>query len=182
MITKLFELYLAFFKIGITTFGGGYAMLPIIEREVVDKKKWATNQEILDYYAIGQCTPGVIAVNTATLVGKKTAGIWGGILATLGVVTPAVIIISIISAFINNFAHIPAVIHAFSGIRVAVCALMINIIIKLIKTNVKDVSGIIIFLLVFIVGILFDLSPVYFTIASAIAGIIICKTSGKDVK
>ena len=182
MFKKILDLYITFFKIGITTFGGGYAMLPIIEREVVEKKKYATSQEILDYYAIGQCTPGVIAVNTATLVGKKTAGIWGGIMATLGVVTPAVIIISIISAFINNFADIPAVIHAFSGIRVAVCALMINIIIKLIKTNIKDIWGIVIFFLVFIIGILFDLSPVYFTIASALAGIIICKVSGKDVK
>ena len=95
MIKKLLELYIAFFKIGITTFGGGYAMLPIIEREIVEKRGYVTNEEVMDYYAIGQCTPGVIAVNTATFVGNKLCGPVGGIMATLGVVSPPLIIISL---------------------------------------------------------------------------------------
>ena len=178
MLKKLFDLYLSFFKIGITTFGGGYAMLPVIEREIVEKKGYATNEEIMDYYAIGQCTPGVIAVNTATLVGNKLCGIWGGIFATLGVVSPALIIIMLISGLINNFADMPIVINAFSGIRVAVCALMINVIIKLLKTSIKDKIGVFIFLIVLLLGAFTALSPVYFVVASAVVGILVKRGDG----
>lgn len=100
------ELFLTFAKIGVTTFGGGYAMLPILQREVVEDKKWVSNEEIVDYFAIGQCTPGIIAVNVATFVGKKRKGIAGGILATLGVVFPSLIIITVIAAVISNFMDI----------------------------------------------------------------------------
>ncbi len=178
MIKKLFELYWSFFKIGATTFGGGYAMLPIIEREIVEKKGYATSEEIMDYYAIGQCTPGVIAVNTATLVGQKQCGILGGIFATLGVVSPALIIIMAISGLINNFAHIKYVSSAFAGIRVAVCALMINALIKLIKTSIKNWLGIVIFLVTLVGGIAFSLSPVYFILAAAAVGIIAGRKAG----
>ena len=91
-MTSLWELYITFFKVGIMTFGGGYAMLPILQREVVENKGWATEAELADYYAIGQCTPGVIAVNTATFIGQKTKGVAGGIIATLGVVSPSLLI------------------------------------------------------------------------------------------
>lgn len=178
MIKKVLDLYWAFFKIGATTFGGGYAMLPIIEREIVEKRKYATNEEILNYYAIGQCTPGVIAVNCATLVGNKEGGFWGSIFATAGVISPALIIIMAISGLINNFAHIPAVVHAFSGIRVAVCALMINVVIKLLKTNIKNVLGGIIFAVTLLGSILFDISPVYFIVAAAVVGIISGRKAG----
>ena len=97
------ELFITFFKIGLFTFGGGYAMLSLIQREVVNNKQWATDEEVLDYYAVAQCTPGVIAVNTATFVGCKVAGIPGGIIATLGVVTPSIIIIMIIANLLNFF-------------------------------------------------------------------------------
>ena len=107
-LKQLFGLFGAFAVVGVTTFGGGYAMLPALQREVVEKRRWATEEEVMDWYAIGQCTPGVIAVNTATFVGQKQAGIWGGIFATLGVVFPSLIIIMIIAAFIQNFAHLPA--------------------------------------------------------------------------
>ena len=106
------DLFLTFAKVGVCTFGGGYAMLPILQREVVENKGWATEEELTDYFAIGQCTPGVIAVNTATFIGYKYKGIIGGILTTLGVVFPSLIIITLIAAFLSNFAHIPAVQHA----------------------------------------------------------------------
>ena len=121
-IKQLFGLFGAFAVVGVTTFGGGYAMLPALQREVVEKRRWATEEEVMDWYAIGQCTPGVIAVNTATFVGQKQAGVWGGIFATLGVVFPSLVIIMIIAAFIQNFAHLPAVQNAFAGIRVRVRA------------------------------------------------------------
>lgn len=105
-MNQLLDLFLTFARIGGLTFGGGYAMLPILQREVVEKRHWATEEELMDYYAIGQCTPGIIAVNTATFVGQGLAGSIGGIVATLGVVFPSLIIITVIAAFIQNFAHL----------------------------------------------------------------------------
>lgn len=112
-------------------------MLPILQREVVEKKKWATEEELTDYFAIGQCTPGIIAVNTATFIGHKYKGIPGGILATLGVVFPSLVIITVIAAFLSNFAHIPAVQHALAGINAAVVALIAVSVTKLAKTTLK---------------------------------------------
>ena len=120
------DLFLTFARIGGLTFGGGYAMLPMLQREVVEKRGWATEEELMNYYAIGQCTPGIIAVNTATFVGQKTAGILGGIIATLGVAFPSLVIICIITAFIQNFAELAVVQNAFAGIRVCVCVLIFN--------------------------------------------------------
>ena len=116
------DMFFTFAKVGVMTFGGGYAMLPILQREVVEKKHWATEEELMDYYAIGQCTPGVIAVNTATFIGQKNLGTLGGIFATLGVVFPSVVIISLLAGVIEAFSHIVWVQHAFGGIRVCVCA------------------------------------------------------------
>ena len=127
---ELFDLFWTFCKIGALTFGGGYAMLPIIQREIVENKKWSTEKEILDYYAVGQCTPGVIAVNTATFIGYKLRGITGGIIATIGVVFPSLIIILTIASFLQNFADMAIVQSAFAGIRVAVGALKITTVIK----------------------------------------------------
>ena len=112
---QLLDLFFTFARIGGLTFGGGYAMLPILQREVVEKRKWVTNEEIMDYYAIGQCTPGIIAVNTATFIGQKCAGNIGGIVATLGVVFPSLIIITLIAAFLQNFADLAIVKNAFAN-------------------------------------------------------------------
>lgn len=131
------DLFLTFAKVGVCTFGGGYAMLPILQREVVEKKKWATDEELTDYFAIGQCTPGIIAVNTATFIGHKYKGILGGILATLGVVFPSLIIITIIAAFLQNFASYPVVAHALAGINAAVVALIAVSVFKLGKSTLK---------------------------------------------
>lgn len=169
---ELIDLFITFARIGAFTFGGGYAMLPILQREVVEKKKWCTDEELTDYYAIGQCTPGIIAVNTATFIGYKTKGVLGGIIATLGLICPSVIIITIISAFIKDFANLPIVQNAFSGIRVAVSILIINTVIKLIKKSVIDKYTLIIFILVLSCGILFKVSPIIFILVSGILGVV----------
>ena len=161
-LKQLFGLFGAFAVVGVTTFGGGYAMLPALQREVVEKRRWATEEEVMDWYAIGQCTPGVIAVNTATFVGQKQAGIWGGIFATLGVVFPSLVIIMIIAAFIQNFAHLPAVQNAFAGIRVCVCVLILNAVVKLWKKSVVDWKTFLIFLLVFAGSVFLNISPVLY--------------------
>ncbi len=175
----LWELFSAFFTIGAMTFGGGYAMLPMLEREIVNKHKWATQEEILNYFAIGQCTPGVIAVNTATFVGYKTKGSIGGIVATLGVVAPSLVIITVIAMVLQNFMDIVWVQNAFAGIRVAVCALITASVIKLVKTNVKKYWHAALAVIAFVVVALFKLSPVYVVAACAVLSFIFGK---KEVK
>ncbi len=171
-MNKYLDLFLTFARIGGLTFGGGYAMLPILEKEGVEQKKWCTEEELTDYYAIGQCTPGIIAVNTATFIGNKTKGVIGGIVATLGVVFPSLIIISIIAAFISNFAELAAVRNAFAGIRVCVVVLILNAVIKLGKASVKDAVGAAIFLLVLIGSVVWDVTPVLFVILAGINGVV----------
>ena len=142
------DLFWTFARIGVCTFGGGYAMLPILQRELVEKKGWTTDERLSDYFAIGQCTPGIIAVNTATFVGHSQAGAVGGVIATLGLVFPSVVIILIIAAFLQNFAHLPVVIHAFAGVRACVCALILSSVLKLRKSSVVDRPTLCVFLAV----------------------------------
>lgn len=172
-LKQLGRLFITFAVVGVTTFGGGYAMLPALQREVVEKRRWATDEEVMDWYAIGQCTPGVIAVNTATFVGQKLAGVLGGMFATLGVVFPSLVIITIIAAFIQNFAHLPAVQSAFAGIRVCVCVLILNAVVKLWKKSVVDWKTLLIFIAVFACSVFLSISPVIYVLAAAIAGIIV---------
>ena len=172
-MNQLLDLFLTFARIGGLTFGGGYAMLPILQREVVEKRHWATEEELMDYYAIGQCTPGIIAVNTATFVGQGLAGSIGGIVATLGVVFPSLIIITVIAAFIQNFAHLAIVQNAFAGIRVGVCVLIFNAVVKLWKKAVVDKPTLVICLLVILGSALTEFSPIVFVILAAAAGIIL---------
>ena len=170
----LLDLFCAFFRIGLFTFGGGYAMLPLLQREIVEKKKWATEEELLDYFAVGQCTPGIIAVNTATFVGFKEKKLSGAIFATLGIVSPSLVIITVIAALLSNFAHIAAVQNAFAGIRVAVCVLILNSIVKLWKKSVVDKLTFAVFLAVFIGSVLLShVSPVVFIVAAAVLGIVV---------
>ena len=164
------DLFLTFARIGVCTFGGGYAMLPILQREVVDKKGWATNEELTDYYAIGQCTPGVIAVNLATFIGRKYKGVPGAIIATLGVVFPSVVIIAAIAAFISNFADIPAVQHAMHGVNACVLAMIAVSVQKLSKSTLKDWWCRGIFAAVLIGSFVFSLSPVLLVVVSGAAG------------
>lgn len=147
---ELFRMFLTFAKVGVMTFGGGYAMLPILQREIVEKHKWATDAELTDYFAIGQCTPGIIAVNTATFIGRKLKGIPGGIVATLGVVFPSLVIITLIAAFLTNFAEIPIVRNALAGVNACVIALIASSVIKLGKTTLKNSPSVVIFLCVLV--------------------------------
>lgn len=178
---QLLDLYLTFFKIGATTIGGGYAMLPVLQDEIVAKRGWATESEIMDYYAIGQCTPGIIAVNTSTFIGYRKAGIFGGILATLGFVTPSIIIITIIAFFLQNFAEYPVVQHAFNGIRACVCVLILDAVIKLGKKALKDYRCVLIFVAVLAAAMFTPVSPVIFVILAGVAGVILMprKKAGK---
>ncbi len=164
-------LFVSFAKIGVMTFGGGYAMLPMLQREVVDARGWATEEELADYYAIGQCTPGVIAVNTATFIGQKLGGPLCAAAATLGVVFPSLVIITVIAALLSNFASYPIVRNAFAGIRVCVCALILNAVVKLWKKAVVDLPTALIFLAVLALAVFTGLSPVIFVVAAALAGV-----------
>jgi len=170
---ELFDLYFTFLKIGAVSFGGGYAMLPILTREFADKRGWVTDTELNDYFAIGQVTPGIIAVNVATFIGNKKKGIIGGIFATLGLVTAPIIIISLIAALLTNFADLEIVKHAFTGIRVCVCVLILSAILRLRKNSVPDFIAAIICILVFLISAFSDISPVILVIIAAIAGIVI---------
>ncbi|WP_312612216.1 chromate transporter [Oscillibacter sp.] len=168
---KYWELFLAFAKIGVMTFGGGMAMLPMLQREVVENKGWATEEELADYFAIGQCTPGIIAVNTATFVGQKRGGVLGGIVTTIGVAFPSLVIISLLAGLIDSFNHLAWVKNAFAGIQVCVCVLIFNAVAKLLKKSVVDKRTLVIFLLVLAGSFALDVTPVVFVVLSALAGI-----------
>ena len=170
---ELLDMFFTFARIGGLTFGGGYAMLPMLQKEVVETRGWATEDELMDYYAVGQCTPGVIAVNTATFIGAKQKGILGSIFATAGVISPSIVIIGIIAAFIRNFAELAAVKNAFAGIRVCVCVLIFNAVSKLYKKAVIDLPTTVIFVLVFLGSVLFDVSPAVYVVLAGIAGILL---------
>lgn len=172
-IKMLWTLFITFARIGAFTFGGGMAMLAILQDEIAENKKWATQEEMLDYYAIAQCTPGVIAVNTATFIGTKQAGIIGGIVATLGVVFPSVVIITIIAAFLRNFLEYEIVRHVLNGVKVAVAVIIVNAVISLGKNALADKICIVIAAVSFALSVIFSFSPIYIVIAASAAGILI---------
>ena len=170
---KYWELFVSFFKVGILTFGGGYAMLPMLQREVVEKRGWITEEQILDCYAIGQCTPGVIAVNTATFVGFRQAGVLGAAAATLGVVAPSLLIISALAGILRRIAHYDAVRHAFAGIRVAVSVLVGQAVVKLWRKGVKGAWAIAAWLAALVLAAFFGVSPVWLVAAAIAAGLVL---------
>jgi chromate transporter len=168
-----FDLFFTFFKMGCITFGGGYAMLPVIGRELVERKGWVSMDEVMDYFALGQVTPGVIAVNVSTFVGYKRKGVPGGILATLGFIFPSLVIITLIAAFLQNFADMPPVQHAFGGIRVAVGALILDAVIKLGKGSLKNKSSVLISVAAFGLSVFLRTSPVLVVVSAALAGFLL---------
>ena len=178
-MNEYLDLFGTFAKVGVMTFGGGMAMLPILQREIVEDRHWATEEELMDYFAIGQCTPGVIAVNTATFIGQKHRGWLGGIVATLGVVFPSLVIISILAGLITNFSHLAWVQNAFAGIQVCVCVLIFNAVLKLWKGAVKDVWGLVIFLVILALSVFTKLSPIIYVLAAAVAGLLIKNLGAK---
>lgn len=172
MIKKLWELYVTFLRVGGLTFGGGMAMLPMLKQEVIEKKGWTTEEELLDIYAIGQCTPGIIAVNTATYVGYKQAGFIGGVSGTLGMVSPSLIIICLIASILQNFIHMPVVLHALAGIRIVVCALMLNTVVSMMKKGIIDKLGALVFLIAFILACFTPVPTALVIVLAGAAGII----------
>lgn len=170
---EYFELFWAFFRIGGLTFGGGLTMLPMLTYELVEKNKWITEDELLDCYAIGQCTPGIIAINTATYIGYKRKGVMGGIFATLGMVAPSLLIITIIAMFLDKFMENEIVAHALMGIRGVVCALMLNTVVTLAKKSFVDWKCIVISIIVCALSLFTPIPTILLVILSAVAGIVI---------
>lgn len=170
---ELLEMFVIFARIGGFTFGGGYAMLPMLEKEIVNNKHWATEEELMDYYAIGQCTPGIIAINTATFIGYKVKGIPGAIFATLGVIAPSLVIITVIAAFISNFIELEFVKSAFAGIRACVCILILNAVVKLAKKALVDKATVVLFLIILALSLFTDISPAILVVIAGAAGIIL---------
>lgn len=150
MLGELFELYKIFFKIGAVTFGGGYAMLPILQAELVERRAWLSEQDILDYFAVGQSLPGIIAVNVATMCGNRRKGLGGSLAAVLGVITPSILIIVAIDMFIRNFTELPIVQKALRGVNLAVAALLVSAVLKMGKTAVTGVLTLAIAVLSFV--------------------------------
>lgn len=177
-IKILWELFSTFFKIGACTFGGGIAMLPILERELADKRGWTNSDELLDYFAIGQSTPGIIAVNVATFIGYKKAGIVGGFVATAGLVCPSLIIITVIASFISNFSEIPWVQRALTGINVSVAALLTHAVFKFAKKSVRNLLGFGLFLLSFLLIFILKISTIWIILGSFLLGIFIAAFRG----
>lgn len=173
MLKKLGELFVSFARIGVLTIGGGYAMLPMMQNELVERRGWATEEEMMDYYALAQCTPGAIAVNVSTFIGYRLAGVAGGVVATLGLVFPSLVIITVIAAFLGNISELPTVKNAFAGIRVAVAVLMVNSVIRLARTAIVDWKAAVLFAAVFIGSVFTDVSPVLYIVAAGIAGILL---------
>ncbi len=170
---KLLRIYWVFAQMGACCFGGGYAMLSLLQRVLVDQYGWTTEEELMDYYAIGQCTPGIIAVNTSTFIGHKLAGIPGSIVATLGFISPSIVIITVIAAFLQSFASNPYVAHALAGIRICVCALILDAVLKLMKKSVKDKLSWAIFLVVLALAFFTELPTVALVLGAGVVGLVL---------
>ena len=170
--TSLWTLFITFAKVGVMTFGGGYAMLPILEREVVKNHNWTTSEQMLDYYAIGQCTPGIIAVNVSTFIGYKTRGILGAIVATFGMVFPSLVIITALASVLKVFQDNVYVKKAFAGIRIAVCALMVTAVIGLVRKAVSNIPTAIVAVAALLLQMLLGVSPVIIVICTVAFGLI----------
>lgn len=176
---ELWKLYRVFFSIGICTFGGGYAMLSLLQRVIVEQYHWASEEELMDYYAIGQCTPGIIALNTSTFIGYKCHKLPGAIAATLGFLSPSILIIVLIAAFMTNYASLPVVKHAFAGIRICVCALILDAVLKLGKKSIVDKFSVIIFLAIVALSAFTGVSTIILVIGAGVVGYLIYYVMGR---
>lgn len=152
--------------------GGGYSMLPLLIRELVDKKQWVTEEELLNYFSVAQCTPGVIAVNTATFIGQKKGNVWGAIVATLGVISVPFALIIVIAAVLSNFWQYPIVQNIFAGIRIAVAALIITAVVRLVKSSVKDWVSLILCVAAFALMAFANVSAIFIVIGAAIVALV----------
>lgn len=173
---ELFDLYVTFFRIGGLTFGGGLTMLPMLKYELVEQKGWVEEDELLDYYAIGQCTPGIIAVNVSTFIGYKRKGIPGAVFSTLGMVSPSLIIVSILAVFMEQFLSSTVMGHALAGIKAVVCALMLNTVVTLAKKSFLNALCVVIAAAAFAAAVFTPVPTVALVIAAGILGVILQKT------
>ena len=173
---NLLKIYWVFAQMGACCFGGGYAMLSLLQRVIVEQHGWATEEELMDYYAIGQCTPGVIAVNTSTFIGHKLAGVPGALAATLGFISPSILIITVIAAFLETFASNVYVAHALAGIRVCVCVLILDSVLKLGKKSVKDAISWTIFLITTVLATFTGIPTVALVLGAGLVGYILYVT------
>ncbi len=170
---ELLELFFIFMKIGSVAFGGGYAMLPILQKEFVINRPWVTDEELMDYFAIGQCTPGIIAINVSTFIGNKRKGILGAIVSTLGFVTVPIALILVIAMFLSNFADLEIVNHAFAGIRVAVCVLILNAIERLWKKSIVNYVAFGLFAVIFALTLFTNISPAILVVFAGVFGVLL---------
>ncbi len=185
-MNELLDLYITFVRIGCVNFGGGYAMLPLLERELVDKRHWTTMDDLRDYFSIGQCTPGIIALNVSTFIGEKKAGVVGALCATVGFLTGPITIILIIAAFLSNFADLEFVQHAFAGIRVCVCVLILQAVLRLWKKSVVDKFTLVLYLVIFSLNAFKSYLPVkipaaVLVICAGVIGVVISMRNRKAV-
>ncbi len=171
----LWQLFFSFFKVGLFTFGGGYAMIPLLQAELVEKRKWISESDLMDYFSIGQCTPGIIAVNVATFCGYKMKAKTGAVIATFGIIVPSMILIILIASVLHNFLDNPYVIHAFAGVRIVVVALIAETLISFWKKGIRDKTGIAVFLVS--TGLLIGLgvSPAVIVLLAVAFGLILQK-------
>jgi chromate transporter len=172
-VKNFIELFVTFLRLGVLTFGGGYAMIPVVERELINKKGWTDMDEVMNYYTIAQITPGIIAVNLSTFVGYKRKGPLGGLVATLGFVLPGISFITAIAICLSSFADLAVVRHAFTGIRVAVCALIVDTVIKLVRGVFKNKKAVVMYLVAFALSAVWSVSPMLLVIASGLLGLLI---------
>lgn len=181
-IKQLLKLYLVFAKVGTFTIGGGLAMMPMLQKELIDKRHWITEDELLDYYAVGQSTPGIVAVNVSTFVGYKQLGILGGVIATLGMITPSLVIIMILAKFINSISDYPYVQKALNGVNVAVAALLTSVVVNLCKKTIKKPINVVFMLVAFVIVFFLKVPSFYVIIAALVTGVIITAVKLKKEK
>lgn len=176
---KIWELFIIFLRIGAFTFGGGYAMLSIIHREIVENKKWIDDEEMLDMIAISESTPGVISINTATFVGYKVAGFWGAFMATLGTALPAFVIIILVTLFFIPYMSNIWVQHAFEGIRIGVIVLIFGAAMKLNKVNKKTTFNLVLTGVAFLIAAFTQVNVILILIGGLICGIFL-RSKGQE--
>lgn len=169
---KIIGIFLAFCRVGALTFGGGYGMLPIANKELCDNKNWISREAIGDCYAVAQCAPGIIAVNTSVLIGNQLGGFLGGMVAAIGIAFPSLIIILLVTSVLNAFIFLPIVGFALSGIRAAVCAIILNTVLGLSENSVVDAVSLGLFMVSFVALTFFDMSPIFPIILGAVVSLV----------
>lgn len=174
------KLFVSFFKIGLFTYGGGYAMMPLLDKEVVQKRQWMSLNEVMDFYAIGQVIPGIIAINTALFVGYKKKKHLGALVSVLGFILPSIIIITVLYNTLLKLDQYPWVQHAFSGIRIAVSALIFNTVYSMLKKGVIDKITALFFALTVILVFYFKINPIYPIVVAGALGILVSKKGGQN--